>query len=471
MHRRQFLGGVLAGGLAARPMAAAEEAGWPKMRPVKIHVVYMGLRGAWPKPEFDAPAEVAKFEKYLAGVAARLGDVEFTGHELIPNKDDAAAQAAASVGDADAVLLIHLAFGSSSPMRKFVDTGKPVAIFSQPFSGHDWMYIPRWQQEGRKVVLFPSSDYGDLDRAVALLRVPARMRESRLLLIGSAAGTDAARDAAEVRRRLGVEVVPVSVPQLVAAHAAVDRKAAEQEAEEHWIRPAKKIVEPSREEIVKGASMYLALKRLMIQERAQAVTMRCLGGIPIGTIGYPCLAFSKLNDLGLVGACEADMDSTLTMLQFGYAFGKPGFISDPLFDTSRNAGIHAHCLAPTKMDGIAGQRAPFLIRTHRDDNKGASLEVELRVGQEITCAKLAGLGTLLLSAGTIIDIPDYDDRGCRTQIVTRVANARAMLQNWGGGVLGNDMMTLLHRVVFYGNHVESVRDLALLMGQKVLMEG
>ena len=165
------------------------------------------------------------------------------------------------------------------------------------------------------------------------------------------------------------------------------------------------------------------------------------------------------------------MDSTLTMLQFGYAFGKPGFISDPLFDTSRNAVIHAHCLAPTKMDGIAGQRAPFLIRTHRDDNKGASLEVELRVGQEITCAKLAGLGTLLLSAGTIIDIPDYDDRGCRTQIVTRVANARAMLQNWGGGVLGNDMMTLLHRVVFYGNHVESVRDLALLMGQKVLMEG
>jgi hypothetical protein len=27
-----------------------------------------------------------------------------------------------------------------------------------------------------------------------------------------------------------------------------------------------------------------------------------------------CLTFSKLNDLGLVGACEGDMDSTLTML-------------------------------------------------------------------------------------------------------------------------------------------------------------
>ncbi|OPY92494.1 MAG: hypothetical protein A4E73_01080 [Syntrophaceae bacterium PtaU1.Bin231] len=46
-----------------------------------------------------------------------------------------------------------------------------------------------------------------------------------------------------------------------------------------------------------------------------------------------------------------------------------------------------------------------------------------------------------------------------------------MLANWGGGLLGDDMMTLLHRVVFYGNHTESVRDLAQLMGHKVVMEG
>jgi hypothetical protein len=38
-----------------------------------------------------------------------------------------------------------------------------------------------------------------------------------------------------------------------------------------------------------------------------------------------CLTFSKLNDLGYVGACEGDIDSTLTMLIFAYAFGVPGF--------------------------------------------------------------------------------------------------------------------------------------------------
>jgi hypothetical protein len=33
------------------------------------------------------------------------------------------------------------------------------------------------------------------------------------------------------------------------------------------------------------------------------------------------------------------------------------------------------------------------------------------------------------------------------------------------------MMTLLHRVVFYGNHLESMKDLAALMGLKVVEEG
>jgi hypothetical protein len=475
--RREFLctaagtGALLAAAPANSPAETAEQAGWPALPPINIHVVYIGLRGAWPKPDFNAPAEVAKFEAHLRAAAEKLGDVRFTGHELIANTPEAAVEVAARTSDADAILIVHLAFGSGAPMLKFVDTGKPVAIFSQPFSGHDWMYVPQWQQQGKKVIIFPSSDYADLTRAAALLRVPAHMRQSRIVLIGPAAGTGPACQAARVAESLGVTVVPVTVELTVEAHSAVTLEAARAEAAQHWIQPAKKIVEPSHDEIVKSARMYLALKNIMIRERARAVTIKCLGGIPIQTLGYPCLAFSKLNDLGLVGACEADMDSTLTMMMFGYAFGKPGFMTDPLFDVSKNAVIHAHCVAPTKMDGPADRRAPFTIRTHRDDSKGASLQVDFKIGQEITCAKLVNLDTMLVSSGKVIEIPDFDDRGCRTQIVTRVADARGMLRNWGGGVLRDEgMMTLLHRVVFYGNHVADVRELTTLMGQKFVAE-
>jgi len=473
LSRREFLGtatagGVLlAGGLAARPLRAAEEAGWPKMPPVKIHVVYLGLGGAWPKPEFDAPAEVAKFKKYLAGVEKRLGDVKFVGGELIPNRDSAAAKIAANLGDADAVLLMHLAFGQATPFLKFVETGLPVAVFSQPFSGHDWMYVPQWQKDGKKVILLPSSDYGELERAAALLRVPVRMRQTRILSIGRPRGTAAACSAKQVKQRLGAEVIPISQKEVIAAHQAVDLRAAEAEAEQYWIGPAKKIVEPSRKDIINSARMYLAMKQIMIKHGARAVaSSHCMGAPAKG-----CLTFSKLNDLGLVGACEGDMDSTLTMLIFGYAFGVPGFITDPLFDTSKNAVIHAHCTCATKMDGPTGKRAPLTIRTHRDDNRGTALEVEMRIGQEVTCVKLVNLETMLISTGKIIEIPDFDDRGCRTQITTEVADARSMVHNWGAGVLKGCMMTLLHRVVFYGNHLESIQDLAALMRQKVVQEG
>jgi len=483
MNRRAFMGTtgglLLAGGVAARPLRAAEEAGWPAMPPVRVYVVYLGTGGAWPKPEFDAPKEIEdKFAPYLAGVEERLGDVELVGGDLIRNHAKMAEDLLPKIDEAqaDAILVVHLSFGNAAPFKVFAGTGRRVAIYSQPFSGHDWMYVPRLQKQGFRLIMAPSRDLAEIDRLVALLRVPVRMKQSKIVLLGNpgcAAGTDAAKDFDLVRARLGPEIVQITPPEFVKVHESIDAKAAEEEAEEYWISQAREIVEPSREEIVKSCKTYLAMKKIMLEHGARAITVKCLGGIPIDTLGYPCLGFSRLLDDGLVGACEADIDSTLTMLMFLYATGQPGFITDPLIDTGKNAVIHAHCVAPTKMDGPASQRLPFSIRTHRDDNRGASLEVfmDRDIGRKVTWAKVANLETILVKTGTIVEIPDFDDRGCRTQVVTEVDDARALFARWGGGVLPDGMMALLHRVLFYGDHVDNVRDMAHLMGLTVLLEG
>jgi hypothetical protein len=91
----------------------------------------------------------------------------------------------------------------------------------------------------------------------------------------------------------------------------------------------------------------------------------------------------------------------------------------------------------------------------------------MRVGQKITCAKLVNLDTLLVSTGKIIEVPDFDDRGCRTQITTEVADARKLLDNWGAGLL-DGWVAQLHRVVFYGDLFQASRDLASLLGLKVI---
>ncbi|MCC6486685.1 MAG: hypothetical protein IT364_04230 [Candidatus Hydrogenedentes bacterium] len=482
MNRRTFLGtagGLLLAGVAARPLAAAEAAGWPIMPPVRIYVVYLGTGGAWPRPDFDAPKEIAdKFAPHLREVQSKLGDVEFVGGDLIKNRAADATELLPKIdaSGAEAILVIHLSFGDSGPFKIFADSGRPVAIYSQPFSGHDWMYVPRLQKAGVRLIMAPSRDLAEIDRLSALLRVPVRMKQSRIILMGEpgcAAGTDAAKDFAQVRAKAGPEVIEVTPAEFIRVHESIAIADAQREAQDYWLSQAREIREPSREEIVKSCQTYLAMKKIMIENKAQAVTVKCLGGIPIQTLGYPCLGFSKLLDEGVVGACEADMDSTLTMLMFLYAFGLPGFITDPLIDTSRNAVIHAHCVAPTKMRGPDAKRLPFSIRNHRDDNKGASLEVFMDedLGQKVTWAKLANLETMLVASGTITEICDFEDRGCRTQLVAEVEDARALFQNWGGGVLPNDMMALLHRVLFYGDHTENVKDLAHLMGMKVLLEG
>jgi hypothetical protein len=78
--------------------------------------------------------------------------------------------------------------------------------------------------------------------------------------------------------------------------------------------------------------------------------------------------------------------------------------------------------------------------------------------------------TMLISTGKIFKIT-HDELDCRTEFWTEVADARSMFLNWGGGVLQGGTMTLLHRVVFYGDHMQAIEDLATLMGTKVVLEG
>lgn len=469
MTRRHFFATTAAGGawLAASRVApwlhAADADQWPKLPPVKIYKVYAGRTGdlylARPTEE------LARFEEYFTKLENKLGDVKFVGGDMIPPAD--VGQLATKVKDADAILLVHLSgHGGDAPvMGQLIETGLPTVLFSQPFSGHGWMYFPRWHKEGKRVVLLPTSDWSELDRVVPLLRVPAWMKQTRILMVGDPQGTAGACSAEAIKNQFGTEVVPVKNEQVMEAMRAIDPKAAEAEAEQYWISKARKIVEPQRPEIIESARMYLAVKNLMIQHKAQAITSSHCMGNPRG-----CLTFSKLNDIGFVGACEGDMDSTLTMLMFAYAFRAPGFISDPVVDTAKNALVHFHCTSATCMDGPGGPRLPFSIRNQTDSKGGVALEVEYRVGQPITCAKLVDLKTMLFSTGKIIET-STSSMACRTQFAQSVPNARRMFLEWGADAIKGGVMTLLHRVVFYGDYRTQLEHLGDLTGFKLIEEG
>jgi L-fucose isomerase-like protein len=404
----------------------------------------------------------------LAKAEKDLGNVE-----LIIGQSSSAEQTSAlleKAGPGAPVLAINVQnFALTSVIQPVLDGAHPMVFFSLPASGHDWMYAHRWYRKGHRVTLLASSEYDELERALRMLRVIPMMKQTRIVLFPPAQGTEAARSPDQVKERLGADVVAVEEKTFNEMISAAEDSAVKAEID-RWTKNAKEIIEPNKDDIEKAARVSVALQRLMERERAQGLAVgTCMGWL---SKGFPCLGFARLRDNGIPAACEGDMDSLLTMLLFQYMIDRPGFQGNATFDTSRNALWTAHCTAPLKMDGPDGKEAPYLLRGHSEvGGSGCVPEVQYRLGQTITRAKMINLDTILASTGKIIEVPKRSVHGCRTQIVTEVRDAAKMAANWSSVLETEDAMTLLHRVVFYGDHLDSVHHLARLMGMKVVEEG
>ncbi len=462
-NRREFLHTSGAGALALsmfNPLRAGipVHAARTDLPPVNVHVIYLAKPvPTWPTPYLDVQAEIRRVDKELRNVANDYPEIKLTGGELLRVGDDLK-KLDGKMDDADGVLIFNLTSTVGHLVAGIVEHNIPSFLFSQPFSGHDWCRIADMQREGKRVDVLATSDFKDLAKALRAFRTLRRLKDSRILCLTGGGLNQSFAD--EVKEKLGTTIILVDGKQLMDAFEKADTEKSKKLASE-FIEHAEAVVEPSEEEIVKSCRLYYAMCDMLEQEQAQAIAINCLGLFRQGRLpAYPCLGFSRLNDEGLVGACEADLQSTLTMLTFGYLVEKPGFISDPVIDTSENVVIHAHCVSATRMNGVDGKQCPYTIRSHMEDDKGAALQVKMDIGQRITMARYLGTDTMLISTGEIVDTP-VCERGCRTKITTRVNDPREVLRKYTGG---------LHRVIFYGDHVNDIYRLSHFLDFKVVEE-
>ena len=457
--RRQF-GMTLAAVTSALPATAAPaDPAAPWSGPAVVRKVFVGVPNTtWPRPDLD-------FKQEMADINGKLGELErnhpglvrFTGGEWLKAPADVESWAN-SLNDTDAVLLLDLTSSTSGIYAALDKVDIPKLLFTRPITG--WAFIDgaRWIQQGRKSDMVASSNFEDLAPHLPMLRSMHHLRHSKVLIVRE--GASARASAEGFTRQFGTAMAFPAYQDLKDAYHAVDLSKAREEAQE-FTRNALKVVEPSAADLHNAARFYLAVKAVLKQQQANAITIDCLGGFRRGDLpAYPCMAWTKLNDQGLYGVCESDLLSTMTQLLITSYSGKPGFVSDPTFDTSRNEVIHAHCVAATCMKGIGGKPSPYIIRSHMEDNKGVSVQVRMPLNEVITCAKFSAPETLLVSAGEVtanVDSP----RGCRTKIVTKVADARKFVEGYTGG---------LHRVVFYGDYIPAVERMGRLMGFRVVKE-
>ena len=429
---------------------------------VKVARLFLGRPGAhWPHPKLNMDDEVAAYRKRFAELADELKDVEFVTDQLLtePAQVEPLAE---QIKQADGVLLIHINMGVVPILEAILKLGRPTMLYAAPYSGHEWTRFGAIQQSplGARLCCVLTSDYRRLAQAIRPFRAIHHLRHAKILNVTA---RSFAAYAEEVRKKFGTEIKQIGIEQMLEECKAIDDQAAKAEAD-RWIKQAVAVVEPTPEEVFRSCKLALAFEKLMDQEEATVMTMDCYGSAfkPICQgFAFPCVGFVRLNDMGLGGICESDLRSAMTHIIMQGLTGRPGFISDPTVDESKNSIILAHCLGSRKMDGPAGPAAPYKLRTIMERQEGVVPQVTMRVGQKVTQAILATMDLMPYFTGEVIEVPDLE-RGCRTKINVRVdGDARTLWKNWSHG---------LHRVTCYGDIVEELQQFCRYMNIALVNE-
>lgn len=501
LNRRQILAGCAGcvasvAGLTAssRQARAADAGGKAKVGLVFTHIPSTGP--IWPNIGFDFDKRKKELTERLA---AACPNIEFAPATAM-NGDEA--KKIVDAGGADGYLVYMVGIWTGAP-QVIGASGKPTLFVDDLYGGSGEFLIANAaaRRAGQKVACVSSARFEDVAAAARCFEmlkqgksadqfvqaanavwqknvkrgdmkcvedqvkitdpaeVVAKLKGSALLVVGNK--PEALMKSIE--EVFGTRVIAIDFPEIDAAYAKADRKEAARWAE-RWMKAADKMVEPKEAEIVDCGAMYLAEKELLKKYNAQGISINCLGGFYGGHIhAYPCLGFAQLNDDGLVGACESDLVSTISMLAMTALTDRPGYISDPVIDTSKNQIIYAHCVAPTKVFGPQGKTNPFHIRSHSEDRKGAVVRSLMPLGYMTTSVEFNPMRKeVLLHQAKAVDNID-EDKACRSKLAGEVKGDINKLMNewdqWGW-----------HRVTVYGDVKAPVYDLAKALKMKVVEE-
>lgn len=432
----------------------------------KIKVVVQAKREnvpGWPHINFNYGKET---ERIMEIVRSENPDMDFdvvTYHSV----DEAKADYESDKRTYDGVLVLVMTNWIRVDLfyARQAKDGIPTVLADVPFCGSgstlsETSYVLR--TEKLPVSLVASTDYGDIARAIRVFAAIQKMKNSTILVVKNEIETEEQEAASRIWgckfvNRTGAELMEIynTIPD---ADAKPIAKA--------WADAAVKVVEPSENDLLESAKLYLAMKKMQKETGADALTIACLELSYNDHYGnnchmYPCLAYHQMANDGEIGVCEADINATVSAMITYYMTGKPGFVSDPVVDTSSGEIIYAHCVACKKVFGVRDARTcSFNIRSHAEDQKGASVQVIFPTGEPLTTVTVCNVKNWATIHSATSVGNSGGDCGCRSKLVAS-CEADKLLQNW---------MPLWHRVTVFGDYRRVYGYLFKMKGYEVIEE-
>ncbi len=407
----------------------------------------------WPGTTYNLDGHQKQYQTLLAQSAQTLGIQ--TNLEPKPVSDEAALTAWIKKIQSEKphgllVMLQHMQCWKW--IEQIAKEGIPTVVFAPigtAFTGH----------VGRAarlpgVHIISSLEWPAVEDGLRMIRAKRRFEETRVLWIRKDERNETVMD------RLGIKV------------RAIPRDTFNQEFDKQPVtdevndvaadlrKRAHKIVEPDETDIVNAARAYVTAKRILVAEKANALSMDCLGMVGAKLVPTPpCGAWTLLQDQGITAGCEADLFGAVSLMMTSYLVDRPGYMNDPVPETAKNLLIAAHCTAGTRLNGFEKPPAPYILRDHSESSLGVAMQVLWPEGQPVTLVRFNNNpGEMIIDTGKVVSNVDTPPAGgCRTSVEIAMDNVEDCRDVKG-----------FHQVVFLGNHRRILQGFCELYGIKYL---
>jgi len=420
----------------------------------KIRAAFVRRKGEygmrWPGAVYDGEAALSKYTDELKKASESFGVTLDLRNAPIYSPEEADAWIKESKdSNADGLFLVLLDRQDHAwpTAQKSAQSGIPSVIYSPLGTSFTTNTINLADKPG--CVVYSTNDFNQAAFGLKMLKAGARMKRSRCVVIR---GKE--RRETLLTDDTGITLQYVPADTFINIYNSMQVSAEITKMADEYVKKAKAMRLATRQDVINGIKSYLVAGKLLETEKADAISMDCLGALGKIDVSLPCISWSRMNDDGIPAACEADTGAIAAHIIVQYLFDRPGFQQFPVADTSYDTLIGAHCSCPTRLNGFNNPPEPYEL-IHHHGNRDAVPRTIWKVGQRITLLDFMPgkeRSQLLFSTGSVVDnLSVPPSGGCVVSVKYKMDSGQDVLSFPG-----------MHQLFFYGDYKKELKGFCQL---------
>ena len=420
----------------------------------KIKAAFVRRKGEygmrWPGAVYDGEAAMKNYTEKLNQASGEIGFVLDLRDAPIYNHEEADGwlQEAFEQKPDGLLVMVHDRQEHAWPTaQKAAESGIPTVIFSP--LGTSFTTNTEKIADRSGCVIYSTDDFNQVLYGLKMLKAGACMKRTRCVVIK---GNERMETLLTSDTGITLQYVPADTFINIYNSTQVNDEVIQ--LADDYIKQARVMKLATRMDVINGIKSYLVAGKILENEKADAISMDCLGALGDIDVSLPCISWSRMNDDGIPAACEADHGAIAAQIIVQYLFDRPGFQQDPVADTSDDTLIGAHCSCPTRLNGFSNPPEPFDL-IHHHGNRDAVPRTIWKPGQRITLLDFLPAedrSQLLFSTGTVVDNLNVPPSGgCVVSVKYKMDGGQEVLSFPG-----------FHQLFFYGDYKRELKNFCQL---------